>query len=80
MGGSAEELGPVRGVAAALRAGDARWIPRVAEARLGYAMALAGLKRYDEARAQLTEGSDALPDPAGVRDMLARLPLGDHPK
>jgi hypothetical protein len=50
--------------------------PRVAEARLGYAMALAGLKRYDEARVQLTEGRTLYPTRPEFADTLARLPGG----
>ena len=42
-------------------------MPIVAQARLGYAMALAGLSRYQEARAQLLEGVKIFSQPAGIR-------------
>ena len=48
--------------------------PRVAEAKLGYAMALAGLKRYDAARVQLTEGRTLYPNRPEFAETLARLP------
>jgi tetratricopeptide (TPR) repeat protein len=48
--------------------------PRVARARLGYAMALAGLNRYQEARAQLSEGVKIYPNQPEFADAMARLP------
>jgi tetratricopeptide (TPR) repeat protein len=48
--------------------------PRIAQARLGYAMALAGLNRYQEARAQLTEGVKIYPNQPEFADAIAHLP------
>jgi tetratricopeptide (TPR) repeat protein len=48
--------------------------PRIAQARLGYAMALAGLNRYQEARAQLTEGVKIYPNQPEFAATMARLP------
>jgi tetratricopeptide (TPR) repeat protein len=48
--------------------------PRMAQARLGYAMALAGLNRYQDARAQLTEGVKIYPNQPEFADAMARLP------
>jgi tetratricopeptide (TPR) repeat protein len=48
--------------------------PRVARARLDYAMALAGLNRYQEARAQLIEGVKIYPNQPEFADAMARLP------
>lgn len=50
--------------------------PGLAEARLGYGMALASLKRFDDARAQLNEGARIFPDRREFGETLARLPPG----
>jgi tetratricopeptide (TPR) repeat protein len=47
--------------------------PRVAEAWSGYAMALGGLERYEEARDWLTEGMRTHPDQPEIAQALARL-------
>ena len=47
--------------------------PRVAQARLGSAMALAGLGRYDAARERLTEAMKIHPDRPEFAEMLGRL-------
>jgi tetratricopeptide (TPR) repeat protein len=48
--------------------------PRVAEARLGAAMALAGLRRYQDARDRLAEGMKLFPDRPEFAQALASLP------
>jgi hypothetical protein len=48
--------------------------PRVSQGRLGYAMALADLKRYQEARAQLIEGEKIYPGQPEFADAMAHLP------
>ena len=47
--------------------------PLSADAALGYAMTLALLERYAEARDRLTEGLRTFPDEPGFRRALARL-------
>jgi predicted Zn-dependent protease len=47
--------------------------PRAAGARFGYAMALVRLKRYEEARARLTEGMKIHPDRPEFAQALERL-------
>ncbi|HXD72236.1 MAG TPA: tetratricopeptide repeat protein, partial [Vicinamibacterales bacterium] len=46
--------------------------PRVADARVGYAMALTRLKRYGEARGELIEATRAQPDEPAPSQALAR--------
>ena len=48
--------------------------PRLAEARLGYGMALAGLRRFDEARTAFGDGAKIYPDRREFAEALARLP------
>ena len=52
----------------------ARLDPRVAEAKLGAAMALAALNRIPQARTRLTEAMKVYPDRREFADALARLP------
>ena len=47
--------------------------PRVADARFGYAGALVGLRRYQEARAMLAESSKLYPDQPRFAEALARM-------
>lgn len=48
--------------------------PRITEAHLGRTMALAGLKRFQEARMRLTEAMKIFPGRPDFADLLARLP------
>ena len=49
--------------------------PRAAAARFGYAMALVRMKRYEEARARLTEDMKIHPDRPEFGQALERLKL-----
>jgi tetratricopeptide (TPR) repeat protein len=48
--------------------------PRLAEARIGYGMAFAGLKQFEQARAQLADGARIFPDRPQFAELLGRLP------
>jgi tetratricopeptide (TPR) repeat protein len=48
--------------------------PGLAEARFGYGLALAGLRKFDEARTQLSEGSRIYPDRREFTEALKSLP------
>jgi tetratricopeptide (TPR) repeat protein len=48
--------------------------PGLPGARFGYGLALAGLRRFDEARTQLTEGARIYPDRREFAEALKSLP------
>jgi predicted Zn-dependent protease len=47
--------------------------PRMVEARYGYALALVGLKRYDEARQRLTADAKEFPERPEFAEALTKL-------